>query len=198
MRRRARAGDGRCKREQAPGGDVVDRRSRKRQGADGVLQHPALDEDAREHRKRGDRHRDAYEEGEREIAFVRRERLVGRQGDQEAERERNGDARVRDEGRLPDPRAQRTRVELHPHEEEVEGEPDLGDGRDERDDVLREEVALGPGPDLREERRPEEDPAEHLAHHTRLRESAERHAEEAGGDDDGRDREHEPAERLLG
>ena len=63
---------------------------------------------------------------EREVADVRREEPVDRQRDEEAEPHRERDARVRDEGGLADPAAQRARVELHADEEEVEREPDLG------------------------------------------------------------------------
>ena len=170
---RARAGDGGREREQAPRRDVVDRGAGHRERADRPLQHALLDEDAREHRERRDRHRDAHEEGERQVVDVRREDAVDRDRGEEAEREREGDARVRDERRLADPVPDQLRVELHPDEEEVERQSDLGGGADQRDDVRREEVVLDLGRDRAEQRRPEQDPGEHLAHHLRLAEPPE-------------------------
>ena len=184
-------------RQQAPRGHVVDRGARHRERPDRPLQHPPLDQDPREHGEGGDGHRDAHEEREGQVAHVGREQLVDRQRDEEAEPHRERDARVRDERRLADPVAQDLRVELHPDQEEVEGEADLGGPGEERHDVRREEVVLGLGPDGAEQRRPEQDPRQHLAHHARLVEPRDQRADETRGQDHGGDREHQPAEGLL-
>ena len=197
VRRVAAAGDRGREREQAPRGHVVDRGARHRQRSDRPSQHPPLDQDPREHGEGGDGHRDAHEEREGQVAHVGREQLVDRQRDEEAEPERERDARVRDERRLADPVAQDLRVELHPDEEEVEGEADLGGGGEERHDVRREEVVLRLRPDGAEQRRPEQDPGQHLAHHARLAEPRDQRADEPRGQDHGGDREHQAPERLL-
>ena len=193
----AGAGDRRGEREETPGCDVVDRGSRHRERADRSFQHAPLDQDAGEHREGGDRHRNAHEEGEREVANVRRQQLVDGDCDQEAERHRERNARVRDERRLSDPLTENARIELHADEEEVEGQPDLGRPREQRDDVRREEVGLGFRPDGSEQRRPEQDPGEHLAHHARLAQPRDERADEASGEEHRGDGEHQPAERLF-
>ena len=197
MRRVAAAGDRGRQREQAPRGHVVDRGARHRQRSDRPSQHPPLGQDPREHGEGGHGHRDAHEEREGQVAHVGREQLVDRQRDEEAEPERERDARVRDERRLADPVAQDLRVELHADEEEVEGEADLGGGGEERHDVRREEVVLGLRPDGAEQGRPEQDPGQHLAHHARLAEPRDQRADEPRGQDHGGDREHQPPEGLL-
>ena len=67
--RRARHADD--DRQQAPGGHVVDRRAGQRRDAELGARQPAIGQDAREHGKRGDRHRDAHEQREREQAARR-------------------------------------------------------------------------------------------------------------------------------
>ena len=156
-----------------------------------------LREDASEHRKGRNRHRHRHEEGERGVADVGGENLVERQRDEEAERHGECDARVRDEGGLCDALAQDPRIQLHPDEEEVEGETDRGSRGEQGDDVGREEVVLGVRPDGAEQRGPEQDPGEHLPHHARLAEAGDDRSDEPGRQDDSCDREHEPTEGLL-
>ena len=185
------------KRQQAPRGHVVDRGPRHRERPDRALQHPPLDQDPGEHGEGGDGHRDAHEEREGQVAHVGREQLVDRQRHEEAEPQRERDARVGDERRLADPVAQDFRVELHPDQEQVEREADLGGAREERHDIRREKVVLGFGPDRAEQRRPEQDSGQHLAHHARLVEPCDQRADEARRQDHRCDREHQPAEGLL-
>ena len=63
-----------------------------------------------------------------------------RRGSPRKPSEGEGDTRVRDERRLADALPDQLRVELHPDEEQVEGEPDLCGRSDQRHDVRREEV----------------------------------------------------------
>ena len=167
------AGDSGRKREQRPGGDVVDRRSGHGERADGPLEHPPLDEDSRQHGKSGDRHRDTHEQRERQVVDIGREQRIDDEGGEKPEREREGDAHVRDEERLTDALPQDARVELHPDEEEVEGEPDLCGAGQERDDVGGEEVVLDLGCDRSEQGRAEQDSRQDFAHHLRLADSPE-------------------------
>ena len=160
----------RREREQSPRRDVVDRRARHRQRPHRAFEHPALGEDAGEHREGGDRHRDRHEQGERHVAHVRCEDPVERQGGDEAERHREGDARVRDERGLPVSLAQDPWIELHPDQEQVEGEPDRGRRAQQRHDVRREQIVLRCRPDRAEQGRAEQDAGEDLAHHPRLAE----------------------------
>ena len=197
MGARACAGDSGRKGEQRPGGDIVDGRSGHGQCTDGSLQHPAFDEDPREHREGGDRHRDAHEQCKRQVVDIGREQRIDDEGGQEPEGEREGNAHVRDEERLTDALPQDARVELHPDEEEVEGEPDLCGTGQERDDVGGEEVGLDLGRDRSEQRRAEQDAGQDFAHHLRLAHSAECGTGKPRREDDGRDRKHQPAERLL-
>ena len=162
------------------------------------LQHPSLDQDPRENREGSDRHRDAHEEGERQVTDVRREQRVDRQRDEEAEPQRECDARVRDEGGLPDPALQHARFELHPDQEEVEHEADLRRAGEKRHDVRREEVALRGRPDERRggsgrggsRRAPRPSPAAGRARLVTAPTSA-------CGKEHGGDCEHQPSERLL-
>ena len=194
---RARACHSSRERKQCPRGDVVDRSTRHRERADRTFQHPPLDEDPREDRKRGDRHRDAHEQRKREVILVRSEQPVDRRGDEHPERHRERDARVRHERRPRGVLAEQAWVELHADEEEVEGETDLRRAREERHDVRREEIVLGCGPDGSEERRPEQNAGEDLPHHARLADLSERGAEEPCSENHRGDREHQPAEGLL-
>ena len=115
-RRRDREGE----RDQEPRGDVVDRGARDRQRAHRALDHPTLGQDPRQHRERGDRHRHAHEQRERDELLVRPDELVERQRDRDAEQQRHGDARVRDRRGLGDLALQRAAVDLEPDQEHVE------------------------------------------------------------------------------
>ena len=119
--------------------------------ADRTLQHPALDEDAREHREGRDRHRHPHEEREREEVVVRADELVERQRDREAEHHRQGDARVRDRRGLGHPAAQLLGVELEADQEHVEDQPEVRDDADQGDDVGREDRRLQLGRQRAEE-----------------------------------------------
>ena len=194
----ARGGHGRGQGDEEPGADVVDGGAGQRQRADRLLEHAPLDQDPRQHREGGDRHRDAHEEREGgEAALGRRaDQGVGRQRHGDAREHRDRDAGVGDRRGLCHAPAQLREVELEPDEEHVEDQPEVGRDADERDDVAREEGALQVGEEQSEDRRPEEDPGEHLPHHARLAEVRDRRPHEPCEEHDHDDGQEEGGDRL--
>ncbi len=137
----------------------------------GRCEHPPLGDDPGQHRERGDRHRDAHEQRERDELLVRAEQLVERQGTRHPEHHRNREAGVRHRQRRPQPPAKLAEVDLEPDQEHVEDQPEVGGDSDERDDVAGEDLRLQAWVDRAEHSRPEDDPGQHLPHHPRLAES---------------------------
>jgi len=73
---------------------------------------------------------------------------------------------------------QRLRVELHPHEEHVQHHPDLAERAQHFEARGREEGGRRSGGQQPEERGPEQDARQHLAHHVGLAQPA--HGQSAG------------------
>jgi hypothetical protein len=119
--------------EDAPGGDVVDGGTRDRDRADLRSEQAPFDEDPRQHGKRGDAHRRAHEEREREEGDARRcELAVQVMGEPRTEGEGHDDAGVADRDRGVAASPQEARVELEADQEHEKDEAELAEQPEER------------------------------------------------------------------
>src|SRR6185295_1409819 len=185
-------------REQAPGGDVVHGRARDGGGAEVRVGKPALLEDARQHRESRDAHGDADEESEgAERHSGRRERRIEDHRRGGAQEERHDDAGVAHHDRRVRLLPQVLHVELDPHHEHEQDDPDLAEqtqgahGRGGKDEPLYA------GGEQTQQGGTEKDACDHLADDGRLAELAKERAESPRGDDDDDDLEQQDAQGAL-
>ncbi len=180
VERRSGDRDRRSQRDQYPGGDVVERGGGQHHRADRALEHAALDEDSRQHREGGDRHRDARRTGRTGRKSVSgASSAVDRQRDRDAEHHRQRHAGVRDQRDLARAPADLARVELEPDQEHVEDQPELGGHLEVGNDVLGKERLGGRGRDRPEQRRAQGEAGHDLADHPRLPDRHGGHAEQS-------------------
>ena len=165
------AGGRQChdQRQQRPRRHVVNRRARQRRRSERRLRHPALFEDARQHRKRGDAEGDAHEQRERMERNSRRRIVrIQRQRRDNTEQERHDDAEVADgdSGRSALPQV--SEVDFQPDAEHEEDDSELTQKLQNTERRVREEKRRGGGPDLPEERWTEHQSGGNLADDGRL------------------------------
>ena len=148
-----------------------------------------LENDARQHRKGGHRHRRTHEQnGLQRRCFQREEAAVTgqierQQGAQGEGRQNTGQ---RDRRGAANAGFDEIKVEFDPDQEHIKHHSDLADGKQNRLGSHREQIGAGVRQQPAQQRRPHEHAANHFTDHLRLAEPLEDEANDpAGSQDDG-------------
>ena len=153
--------------------------------------HTAVGEDPGQHRERGDRHRRADEQRERQVVdLLAADDVVGvveRKPQHEPKPEGQRDRGERDHrgGALLAP--DQVHVELEPDDEHEDDQPELGHDRQERPDLEGEEVLVEIAGERTQQGRAEQDAGDDLPDDRRLTHPPEQNPHHPGHDHDDRD-----------